>query len=85
MKKHFISFMAVMAAIAVVLVSCDRHADPSTPEVSMDPANCHIVSTPERAQRMLEEIQSDHLQIILDAVNLIGPDAVERKGISPKR
>ena len=33
----------------------------------------HIISTPERAERMLEAIPSDHLQIILDAVNLIGP------------
>ena len=33
----------------------------------------------ERALRMLEEVPSDHLQIILDAVNLIGPDTVERK------
>lgn len=46
MKKQFINFLTVMAATAAVLVSCDRLADPSTPEVSLNPANCHIVSTP---------------------------------------
>ena len=29
-------------------------------------------------QRMLDEVPSDHLQIILDAVNLIGPDTADR-------
>ncbi len=33
----------------------------------------HIIATAERAQRMLEELPSPNLQIILDAVNLIGP------------
>lgn len=41
--------------------------------LAVEPVYHHIISTPERAERMLEELPSDHLQIILDAVNLIGP------------
>ena len=41
--------------------------------LAVEPVHSHIVSTPERAQRMLEEVPSDHLQIILDTVNLVGP------------
>ena len=41
--------------------------------LAVEPVHSHIISTPERAQRMLEELPSDHLQIILDSVNLIGP------------
>ena len=42
--------------------------------LAIEPVWGHIISTPERAVRMLEEMPSDHLQIILDAVNLISPD-----------
>ena len=42
--------------------------------LAIEPVWGHIISTPERAARMLEEMPSDHLQIILDAVNLISPD-----------
>ncbi len=41
--------------------------------LAVEPVWSHIISTPERAARMLEELPSDHLQIILDAVNLISP------------
>ena len=46
--------------------------------LAVEPVWYHIVSTPERAARMLEELPSDHLQIILDAVNLISPEAAGR-------
>ena len=42
--------------------------------LAIEPVWGHIISTPERAARMLEEMPSGHLQIILDAVNLISPD-----------
>lgn len=51
-----------------------RFAEESGAVLAVEPVYHHIISTPERAQRMLEELPSDHLRIILDAVNLIGPD-----------
>ena len=56
-----------------------RFAEEADAVLAVEPVWQHIISTPERALRMLEEVPSDHLQIILDAVNLIGPDTVERK------
>ena len=46
--------------------------------LAVEPVYHHIISTPERAERMLEELPSDHLQIILDAVNLIGPGCADK-------
>ena len=46
--------------------------------LAVEPVWYHIISTPERAVRMLEELPSDHLQIILDAVNLISPETADR-------
>lgn len=50
-----------------------RYAEEANAVLAVEMVYHHIISTPERAQRMLEELPSDHLQIILDAVNLIGP------------
>ena len=68
-----------------------RCAEEANAVLAVEMVHHHIIATPERAQRMLEELPSDHLQIILDAVNLIGPgcagqadalaeDAVRRLG-----
>ena len=46
--------------------------------LAVEPVWCHIISTPERAVRMLEELPSENLQIILDAVNLIAPEEANR-------
>lgn len=46
--------------------------------LAVEPVYTHIISTPERAERMLDEIHSDHVKIILDAVNLLAPENVER-------
>ena len=50
-----------------------RYAEEVDAILAVEMVYHHIISTAERAQRMLEELPSDHLQIILDAVNLIGP------------
>ena len=55
-----------------------RFAEETGAILAIEPVYHHIISTPERAQRMLEEVPSDHLQIILDAVNLIGPESAGR-------
>jgi len=44
--------------------------------LAIEPVWCHIVSTPERAERMLDALHSDHVRIILDGVNLLSPAAV---------
>ena len=53
-----------------------RDAEEENAVFAIEPVFSHIVSTPERAERMLDAIRSDHLQIILDAVNLLGPETV---------
>ena len=55
-----------------------RQAEETDTLLAVEPVWSHIVSTPEKAQRMLEAMRSDHLRIILDAVNLLGPDTVEQ-------
>ncbi|MBQ9309200.1 MAG: sugar phosphate isomerase/epimerase [Clostridia bacterium] len=42
--------------------------------LAIEPVCRHIVSTPERAQRVLEAIPSEQLRIILDTVNLLTPE-----------
>lgn len=55
-----------------------RDAEDEDAILAIEPVSYHIISTPERAERMLDAIGSDHLQIILDAVNLLSPDTVEQ-------
>ncbi len=51
-----------------------RCAEETGAVLAVEPVWQHIISTPERAERMLEELPSDSLRIILDAVNLISPE-----------
>ncbi|MCH5288203.1 MAG: sugar phosphate isomerase/epimerase [Christensenellaceae bacterium] len=51
-----------------------RFAEEEGAILAVEPVATHIVSTPERAERMLNELPSDNLQIILDAVNLLSPE-----------
>ena len=46
--------------------------------LAVEPVCSHVVSTPEKAERMLEALRSDHVKIILDAVNLISSADVDR-------
>lgn len=54
-----------------------RFAEEENVILAVEPVYRHIISTPERAERLLDEIPSDHLRIILDAVNLIAPDQAD--------
>ena len=55
-----------------------RCAEETGAVLAVEPVWYHIISTPERAARMLEELKSDHVQIILDSVNLISPEQADR-------
>ena len=55
-----------------------RYAEEAGAILAVEPVSYHIISTPERAQRMLEAVPSDHLRIILDAVNLLSPDTADK-------
>ena len=55
-----------------------RYAEECGAVLAVEPVWCHIISTPERAVRMLEERPSENLQIILAAVNLIAPEEANR-------
>lgn len=50
-----------------------RFAEEEGAVLAIEPVATHIVSTPERAERMLDELHSDSVRIILDAVNLLSP------------
>ena len=56
-----------------------RVAEEENMILAVEPVYSHIISTPERAERMLEELRSDNLRIILDAVNLLGPGNADRR------
>ena len=51
-----------------------RYAEEVGSIIAIEPVCRHIVSTPERARRVLDAIDSPALQIILDTVNLLTPD-----------
>ena len=55
-----------------------RWAEEEDAVLAVEPVWRHIVSTPEKAERMLEAIGSDHVQIILDSVNLLSAATVDR-------
>ncbi len=50
-----------------------RFAEEEGSVLAIEPVCRHIVSTPERAERVLDALPSDSLQIILDTVNLLTP------------
>lgn len=55
-----------------------RWAEEEDAVIAVEPVVSHIVHTAERAQRVLEALPSDHLQIILDAVNLFSSDQLDQ-------
>ena len=68
-----------------------RMAEEENVPLAVEPVFEHILSTPEKAERLLDAFSSPYLRIILDAVNLLGPaqlpcaqqviaDAVHRLG-----
>ena len=54
-----------------------RWAEEEGAILAIEPVYQHIVSTPEKAERVLDAIPSEHLRVILDAVNLIAPESAE--------
>lgn len=46
--------------------------------LAIEPVCEHIVSTPERAEIVLDRLKSDRVRIILDAVNLLSSDMTDR-------
>ena len=47
--------------------------------VGIEPVLVHTLNTPELAGRMLNEISSPNLQIILDPINLLSPENIEHQ------
>jgi len=39
--------------------------------VGIEPVACHTLSTPEMTRRLLDDVRSDHLKVILDLANLL--------------
>jgi sugar phosphate isomerase/epimerase len=42
--------------------------------LAIEPVACHIVNTPQRMEQALDALKSDHVRVILDAVNLLTRD-----------
>ena len=55
-----------------------RWAEEEDAVIAVEPVISHIVHTPERAERVLDALKSDHLQIILDAINLFSMEHLDR-------
>lgn len=56
-----------------------RCAEEEGVPLAVEPVFCDVISTPERAQRLLEDAESDSLRIILDGVNLLSGDTVAKQ------
>jgi sugar phosphate isomerase/epimerase len=54
-----------------------RWAEEQNAILAIEPVCTDIVSTPEKAERMLKLVPSDHLRIILDSVNLMSIEAAK--------
>ena len=48
-----------------------RYAEEAGEIMAIEPVCTHIISNPERAERMLDIVKTDSVKIILDAVNLV--------------
>lgn len=57
-----------------------RWAEEEGTILAIEPVCTHIISTPERAQRLLDALNSDSVQIILDAVNLLTSEMTNHAG-----
>lgn len=57
-----------------------RWAEEEGTILAIEPVCTHIISTPVRAQRLLDALNSDSVQIILDAVNLLTSEMTNRAG-----
>ena len=57
-----------------------RAAEEEGSILAVEPVVWHIVSTPEKAERMLDALPSDNLRIILDSVNLLSGANAPRAG-----
>lgn len=55
-----------------------EYADEIGATLAIEPVCGHVVSTPEKAERLLEALNSDRVGIILDAVNLISSADLDR-------
>ena len=54
-----------------------RWAEEENAVIAIEPVCDHIVSTPEKAERMLNLLPSENLRIILDSVNLLSAEAAK--------
>jgi sugar phosphate isomerase/epimerase len=55
-----------------------REAEETGVTLAVEPVCSHIIHSAETAERMLENLKSDHVRIILDAVNLIDSAHTDR-------
>ncbi len=54
-----------------------RCAEEEGVPLAVEPVFCDVISTPKRAERLLEDAGSDYLRIILDGVNLLSGETAE--------
>ncbi len=55
-----------------------KYAEETGTVMAIEPVCTHIISNPERAERMLDIVKTDRVKIILDAVNLVSNSTADR-------
>ncbi len=55
-----------------------KYAEETGMVMAIEPVCTHIISNPERAERMLDIVKTDKVKIILDAVNLVSNSTADR-------
>jgi len=63
--------LALFLSCVEPLVRC---AEEEGAILAIEPVACHIVNTPQRMEQLLDALNSDHVRVILDAVNLLTRD-----------
>ncbi|MDD3920329.1 MAG: TIM barrel protein [Eubacteriales bacterium] len=56
-----------------------REAERLHTTIAIEPVYTHIVYSPQRARKVLDALRSPNLKIILDPVNLLHPDNIDRR------
>jgi sugar phosphate isomerase/epimerase len=64
------AFQTMLASISALVAVAEQFGV----IVGLEAVTSHTVSTPQKMRRVLDEIASDYLQVVLDPVNLLSPE-----------
>ena len=64
------AFQIMLASISALVAAAEKYGV----VVGLEAVTCHTVSTPRKMRRVLDEIASDNLRVVLDPVNLLSAE-----------